>query len=217
MFTRRFQNIPHKIKYFGHTISMKKQTRHPNSKNLSAHSHNSVKERISLLIFYFFTASASGFLWEVLLFFLKERHFRNRGFLYGPWLPVYGTGAVFMYLFFRKLNHEPVKAFFCALFAGTFLELIIGWILDHFWGLRYWDYSGSLLSFRGYICLMSALGIGIAGALWICLLSGLLEKFWFRLPVKIRNAVINILLLLFVWDCAAALIFPNTGIGITFS
>lgn len=195
---------------------MEKQTQPQTPKSLSAHSHKSAREHISLLLFYFFTASAGGFLWEVLLFFFKEGHFRNRGFLYGPWLPVYGTGAVFMYLFFHKLKHKPVKAFFCALFAGTSLELIIGWALDHIWGLHYWDYSGSFLNFRGYICLMSALGIGIAGALWVCLLSGLLEKFWFRLPIKVRNAATNILLLLFVWDCAAALIFPNTGRGITF-
>lgn len=207
MFTRRF---------FGYTVSMDKHIHQPNFKSLLETEHNSRQEHISLFIIYFFTASISGFLWEILLFFIKEGHFRNRGFLYGPWLPVYGTGAVLMYLLFSKLEHQPIKAFLSSLLLGTSLELMIGWMLDHFWELRYWNYSGSFLNLHGYICLISALGIGIAGALWICLFSGLLKKFWFHIPVKIRHAIINILILLFIWDCAAALIFPNTGRGITF-
>lgn len=172
---------------------------------------------ISLLIFYFFTASIGGFLWEVLIFLVKEGQFRNRGFLYGPWLPVYGSGAILMYLLFSKLKAHPVRAFlFCAL-LGSFLELTIGWTLRHFWGLRYWDYTTAPFNFHGYICLASVLGIGIGGALWICLLSAPLKKIWFRIPKKIRDIVLAVLIFLFITDCAAALIFPNTGRGITFS
>lgn len=196
---------------------MKKHIRQLNSKNLYETGRNSSEDFISLLIFYFFVGSVCGFLWEVLLFLVKEGHFRNRGFFYGPWLPVYGTGTVFIYLLLSKLKKQPVKAFVYSVLIGTSLELIIGWGLDYFWGLRYWDYSDSPLNLQGYICLASALGIGIAGVLWICLLSTLLEKFWFHIPGKIRNAVNVILILLFVMDFAAALIFPNTGRGITFS
>lgn len=196
---------------------MKKYRYHSTLKNRSESGDKARQEYIFLLFFYFFLASVCGFLWEVLLFFIKEGHFRNRGFLYGPWLPVYGTGAVLIYILLSRLRHHPVKAFVYSLLIGTSLELIIGLTLDYFWGLRYWDYSGSPLNFRGYICLISALGIGIAGALWICLLSPHLEKLWFHMPEKIRSAVNTILLLLFITDCATALIFPNTGRGITFS
>lgn len=208
-----------KVKSFGHTIVMKRQMYRSNFTTHieSERRHKSSQEYISLLLFYFFTASAAGFLWEVLLLFIKEGHFRNRGFLYGPWLPVYGTGAILLYVLLSGLKRRPVKAFLYSLILGTSLELIIGLVLDCFWGLRYWDYTGSPLNFRGYICLLSALGIGIAGALWICLLSALLEKLWFHIPEKIRSAVSLILILLFTADCAAALIFPNTGRGITFS
>lgn len=196
---------------------MKKQIHQSNFKSLLDSGHQSTQEYISLLIFYFFTASVCGFLWEVLLFFIKEGHFRNRGFLYGPWLPVYGTGSVLMYLLLFKLKRQPIKVFLYSLLIGTSLELMIGWILDYFWELRYWDYTDSPLNFQGYICLTSALGIGIAGALWICLLSTLLQKLWFYIPEKIRRVVNTILIFLFILDCTAALIFPNTGRGITFS
>lgn len=195
---------------------MKKHICRLNLKKFNDIKYKSAREYASLLLFYFFAASLSGFLWEVLIFFVKENHLRNRGFLYGPWLPVYGTGAVLMYLLLSGQKRRPAKVFLYSVLLGTSLELVIGWILENFWDLRYWDYSGYPFNFRGYICLASALGIGIAGVLWICLLSGFLEHLWFRIPEKIRSSLLVTLILLFVLDCTAALIFPNTGRGVTF-
>ncbi len=200
----------------GYTIPMKKQLLQSTIKNILKDREKTRREYLFLMAFYFFAASLSGFLWEILIFYVKEGHFRNRGFLYGPWLPVYGTGAVLMYLLLSKQKRCPVKVFLYSVLLGTSLECIIGWILDFFWDLRYWDYTGYLLNFRGYICLASALGIGIAGVLWICLFSGLLENLWFRIPQKTGQVILTTVFLLFILDCIAALIFPNTGRGITF-
>lgn len=206
-----------KITNFGHTILMKKQMIHLNFKKLPGNVNNlSSQEFLSLLLFYFYTASLFGFLWEVLIFLIKEGQFRNRGFLYGPWLPVYGSGAVLLYLLLSKLKRRPIKVFLYSILIGSSLELLIGWVLDFFWGLRYWDYTGYPLNFRGYICLASTLGIGVAGCLWVCLLSSLLQKLWLSIPQKIRRTGTIVLTLLFLLDCVASLILPNTGRGITF-
>lgn len=183
---------------------------------------------ISQMIFFFFLASIGGFLWEVLIFLFKDGSFRNRGFLYGPWLPVYGAGAVLFYLLLGNplerilysepvKKHHPVSIFFLAMLIGTLLELGIGYFLDAVWGLRYWDYNGAFLNFHGYICLFSALGFGIAGTVWICFLSGFITRLWLKIPKPFRNTINTILLLAFMVDCAAALIIPNVGKGITFS
>ena len=123
-----------------------------------------------------FVCSVCGYVWEVLIFLVKEGTFRNRGFLYGPWLPVYGIGAVLFSVVLSprellpdssgkyKKNH-PVTVFFLSTLLGSGLELVIGWFLDFFWNLRYWDYSGYFLNFRGYICLASAFGFGVGGVL----------------------------------------------------
>ena len=44
---------------------------------------------ITQYIFFFFLGAFLGYLWEVLLFYVQDGVFCNRGFLYGPWLPVY--------------------------------------------------------------------------------------------------------------------------------
>lgn len=171
---------------------------------------------LSLLIFFFFSASIGGFLWEVLIFLFKDGTFTNRGFFYGPWLPVYGAGALVLSLFLFKLKKHPVAVFLLSAAIGTLLELAIGCFLDIVFDLRYWDYTGCLLNYRGYVCLWSTLGFGIAGMLWVCFLSTLLSKIWFKIPARIRYVLGTLLVLLFVLDIAAALIFPNTGQGITF-
>ncbi|MFQ7612928.1 MAG: putative ABC transporter permease [Roseburia faecis] len=111
---------------------------------------------------------------------------------------------------------HPAGVFFLSAAIGTGLELLIGWFLDAFWNLRYWDYSGYPFHFHGYICLYAAVGFGIAGVLWICVLEAPLTRLWKRLSPKVRLGLNTLLLLLFAADCAAALIFPNRGAGITF-
>lgn len=196
---------------------MKKQTHLPDFTNLCPPEQNHIAWFISLQIFFFFLCSIAGFLWEVAIFFVKDGGFTNRGFLYGPWLPVYGVGGVLFYLLLsRSAKKHPLITFVLSLLIGTGLELLIGWFLDSVWDLRYWDYRGYPLNYNGYICLWSALGFGIAGVLWVCVLSGFFARLWEKLPVPVRLGANTILVLLFVLDCAAALIFPNIGRGITF-
>lgn len=195
---------------------MKKHEHKPDFHKLCSPGQMHTWALISQLIFFFFLTSTGGFFWEVLLFLIKEGRFYNRGFLYGPWLPVYGVGALLLYLLLNRLKKKPLYVFLLAACIGTGLELVIGFILDHVWELRYWDYSGCFLNFCGYICLASAFGFGIAGMLWVCFLSGFLSRIWFLLSIHFRRAVNTILILLFLLDCAAALIFPNIGRGITF-
>lgn len=196
---------------------MKRNQTQPDFRQLCPPEQNYIANFVSLMFFFYFVASIGGYLWEVIIFLWKDGTFRNRGFLYGPWLPVYGVGAVLFYLFFFKMKSHPVSVFLLSTLVGSGLELLIGWVLDTFWELRYWDYSGYPYNLWGYICLYSALGFGIAGMLWVCLLSRLLEMLWYKFPKVFRCAFNTLLILLLLLDVSAALIFPNTGVGITFS
>ena len=132
--------------------------------------------------------------------------------------------------FKRKCRHHPhpildilpvyltrgISIFFLSALSGSGLELVIGWFLDFLWNLRYWDYSGYFLNFRGYICLASAFGFGVAGVLWVCIFSKILQKWWYHISLDFRKKWNMFWVFIFVIDCAAALIFPNTGHSITF-
>lgn len=215
---------------------MKKRTHLPDFNKLCKPAQNYIADAISLEIFFFFLCSIAGFLWEILLMYLLKGHYINRGFFYGPWLPIYGVGGVSFHLLFRKKLSakqgssacklkfqkpaprwiQPVLVFILTTLLGTGIELLLGWFLDTFLHLRYWDYSAYPLQFHGYICLWSALGFGIAGTFWICLCSNYFCRIWFYLSLQKRRSLTALFVLLFAIDCTAALIFPNMGSGITF-
>lgn len=196
---------------------MRNQTNLPDFRQLCPPEQKHTASLLSRQIYYFFLCAFAGFLWEISLVYVTKNDFANRGFLYGPWLPVYGAGAVLFSLLLDRIKKHPIAVFLLSLLLGSALELLIGWFLDTVWDLRYWNYQGCLLNFNGYVCLWSALGFGIAGVLWICLLSGIFTRLWLKLSPGLRRGINTILLLLFLLDCAAALILPNTGDNITFS
>lgn len=219
---------------------MKKREHLPDFRQLCVPEQNHIANLLSLEIFFFFLCAVGGFLWEVVFTYFQYGFFAKRGFFYGPWLPIYGVGGVLFHLLFAQKNflphtqsastHRPpyfgnyaprkklrfLFVFLLSLLLGTGIELVIGWILDRFFHLRYWDYSGYLFNFHGYICLWSAVAFGIAGMLWVCVFSEFFANIWFRISAKKRHNLNTILLLLFVFDCAAAFILPNSGRGITF-
>ena len=143
-------------------MSMKKHDRLPDFSKLCAPEQTPISFFLSQQIYFFFLGSIVGFLWEVAIFLYRDKTFANRGFFYGPWLPVYGIGAVLFYLLLgcRRKKIHPAGVFFLSAAIGTGLELLIGWFLDAFWNLRYWDYSDQPFNINGYVCLGSSIAWG---------------------------------------------------------
>ena len=154
----------------------------------------------SYYVFFFFTAAFLGYIWEVFLTLILNHTLCNRGFLYGPWLPVYGFGALLFSLLLKRFSSHPVKAFFLSGVAGSLLELITGLALSNYWHARYWDYSSLPFDISGYVSLLSFLAFGLAGSLWLCFLSPRLLNFWHSRSPKARKIFLIIFLSLFLTD-----------------
>lgn len=167
-------------------------------------------------VFLFFTASVTGYIWEVLLTYVLTGILCNRGFLYGPWLPIYGFGALFLSLLLNRFSSHPIRVFFLSGLIGSLLELITGLALHTYWHIRYWDYSTLTFDLNGYISLLSFLGFGIAGCLWICFLVPRLLYLWDRVPLGLQKILVLLFLIIFLPDYMISLVRPNTGPGITF-
>ena len=170
---------------------------------------------------YFLVYSFGGWVVEVIFHAVALGKVINRGFLNGPVCPVYGFGVLSVFALLNTIQsggHQMSEGmiFVFGFVLATAVELIAGWLLDVCFHARWWDYSDKPLNFHGYICLLSAVGFGVAGMLWICVFSEIFRKLWFSLPPGFRRGFNSVLILLFLADCAAALIFPNTGHGITF-
>lgn len=104
-------------------------------------------------VLLFFVYCFLGWVWESCYVSLKQREWVNRGFLYGPWLPIYGFGAIAILLATLRFQESLALVFLAGMTAASLLELFTGWLMEKLFHMRYWDYSHLPLNLNGYICL----------------------------------------------------------------
>lgn len=111
-------------------------------------------------VLLFFVYCFLGWVWESCYVSLKKREWVNRGFLYGPWLPIYGFGAIAILLATLRFQDSLVLVFLAGMASASLLELFTGWLMEKLFHMRYWDYSHLPLNLNGYICLPVSLAWG---------------------------------------------------------
>ena len=165
-------------------------------------SRKPARKLIPLLMLIFTVAGVIGFIYEEICGFINEGHFFKRGTTFGPWIPIYGVGALLILALTVKIRKKPLPVFLIAAFASGLLELVSGYVFDRFFHMRLWDYSNVILNWghvNGYICVRSVLTWGIFGMLLMYGVLPLAEKIQMRRP-KAFNIVTIALFGLFVLD-----------------
>ncbi len=112
-----------------------------------------------LMMFYLF--ACAGWIYECTFVFLRDRKPVNRGFLIGPILPLYGFGAVAVYLFLRPFCRIPTLLYVMGMVVATALEYVTGWILERCFHTKWWDYSEEPYNFQGRVALIPSLFWGV--------------------------------------------------------
>ncbi|MEE1274610.1 MAG: hypothetical protein UHI81_08950, partial [Olegusella sp.] len=123
---------------------------------------------------WFAVFSVCGWVYETIFAALRRGRWENRGFLFGPVCPIYGTGAVGCMILF---DHPAVAdgsfpwwgVFLTSMVLSALLELTTSIVLEKRFHARWWDYSNLPLNFQGRICVWPAMLFG-GGGLAICYL-----------------------------------------------
>ena len=89
-------------------------------------------------VLLFFLVSFSGWVWEAGIYLVREGRFVNRGILLGPWLPIYGAGALFLYLLLRPWKRRPFPVFLISAAVCSLLEYLAGFFVVKKLGGRGW-------------------------------------------------------------------------------
>lgn len=153
----------------------------------------------------FIVYSVLGYLLETTLktFFIPNM---NNGFLYGPWIPVYGFGCcliiVVMRLVFNRIKVSRwlkiVLTFLLSAFVLTLLEFIGGNLIELLTGKVFWSYSDMKFNFGHYISLEISLIWGVMSLIIIYIVKPVLDKLIKKIPSIITYLVLGIFIIDFV-------------------
>lgn len=100
----------------------------------------------------------------------------NRGFMRGPVIPIYGTGAIIILFAVIPFRTSPILVFIIGTIAASVLEFVTGFVMERIYKVRYWDYSDKPFNLCGYICLFNSLCWGVLSILLIYLVHSWVEK-----------------------------------------
>ena len=118
--------------------------------------HYSITEWLFFFYFYCFF----GWVFESTYVSIKSRKLINRGFMRGPFLPLYGTGAIMMLVVSMPFQDNVLLTYLAGCVGATLLELVTGITMESLFKVRYWDYSPKKFNYKGHICLSSTIAWG---------------------------------------------------------
>ena len=157
----------------------------------------------------FLIGSFAGYIYEFLFYLLIDHKLVNSGFLYGPYIPVYGTGAVLMYFFLRRFKKKPILVFVLAVLVTGILEYFTGVLMFELYHRRWWDYTGLFLNIDGYVCFRSVFTFGIGGLLLIYIVDPLICKLSVKFSSEKYLLGTSCGIFIMVIDLVFTLIFRN--------
>ena len=118
-----------------------------------------------VLLFFFYCFC--GWVWESCYVSVCQRHWVNRGFLRGPLLPIYGSGAIIILFATLPVAGNLWLVWLLGMLAATALEYVTGDMMERLFKVRYWDYSQHKFNLNGHICLSSSIAWGFFSILLV--------------------------------------------------
>lgn len=158
--------------------------------------------------FIFIVCSIIGWIWEVFLNIVVYGTFVNRGILYGPWLPIYGCGAIIVWLITIHVNN-PWQVFVISAASCGILEYTTSFIMEYVWKMRWWNYSGSL-NVNGRINLLVIALFGCIGLFFYYFVIPRMAWIKVNLAMPLQG-LLTILMVIILVDFVYAQIHPNVS------
>lgn len=149
--------------------------------------------QIYRLLLYFFLYSFLGWCTEVAYATVKERRFVNRGFLGGPWCPIYGVGVSAVVTLLDGFQDSLLFLYLSSFVLVTLIEGMTGFIMDKIFHHKWWDYTGLPFNIGGYVCLPFSIAWGAACLVIVKGVHPVIERLVGLLPEAAGLALICVL------------------------
>lgn len=154
---------------------------------------------IKIYFLLFLTYSIMGWIMEMIVTLIGDKEIVNRGFLIGPYCPIYGTCSILMILLLGKITN-PILLFILSITICSIGEYFTSYIMEKIFKARWWDYSHMKFNLNGRICLRNCLFFGILGFLMINYVNNFFINIYTSFNPLILNIIFYATLIIFVTD-----------------
>ena len=149
----------------------------------------------------FFIYSVIGYIVEVISTSLRNKKFcPSRGFLIGPYLPVFGFGCLFITIFLSKYSNDYVIIFTTGMVLCCIVEYFTSYLLERIFGLRWWDYSDRKFNINGRINLTTGIKFGVGSIVLLKIINPYIYSFSGNISENVYITISMFLILIMFTD-----------------
>ena len=156
--------------------------------------------QIETYLSLFYIYSFAGWLMETVGISLREKKLVDRGFLIGPYCPIYGTGVVLITLLLKKYSDDVLATFVMSIIICGILEYLTSYFMEKIFKARWWDYSDRKFNINGRVCLQNLILFGILGTTIVFLVNPFFIKYISKIPELALHIILVFITILFLAD-----------------
>ena len=152
------------------------------------------------LFILFIIYSFIGWIIEMIVCGIENKKIINRGFLVGPYCPIYGISSILMIFVLKKYMDDTLVLFVMAIFICTTAEYLTSYFMEKIFHARWWDYSNIPFNINGRVCLTNSMCFGFLGVLLLYFINPYITKYLGLIPKPLFYIFSISILIIFVSD-----------------
>ncbi len=157
----------------------------------------------------FLVFSVLGWIMECTVILITQRRLTNRGFLIGPYLPIYGVASITMILCLTRFKNNIFLLFLLSVLLCSTIEYLTSYLMEKLFKARWWDYSQKKFNLQGRICLQNALAFGIMGVILVKYASSLVTNSLDKIPHQVLIYIALAFFIVFMIDVCLSFCIMN--------
>ena len=155
---------------------------------------------IEIYFLLFISYAFLGWCMEVICKLIEKGKFINRGFLIGPYCPIYGWGAIAITLLLKRYTYDVLVLFVMSTIICSIIEYFTSYFMEKRYHARWWDYSNKKFNINGRICLETLIPFGILGVIIMYVTNPWLLNIYEKIPAIYLHVITAILAIIFLVD-----------------
>lgn len=165
---------------------------------------------LTKIFLFFIIYSFLGWIVETLFVFLDTKKLINRGFLIGPYCPIYGVGGILVTYFLSNYKDNIFITFGMAVIIFAILEYFTNYIMEKLFKARWWDYTNFKYNINGRICLETLIPFGLLGCFAIYVVNPIIFSLLNIINPSSLKIIALLLFIIFIIDFTVSLKIINS-------